>query len=181
MAAPLPPPAAGETINVAVRASFLGSILVAGSAAGVCAILLGDDPVQLLGALRARFPRASLVLGSASAEDLATRVAECLEAPAQAFNLDLDLRGTAFQCRVWRALADIPPGATATYSEIATRIGHPGAARAVASACASNLLAFVVPCHRVVGTGGALTGYRWGLDRKQTLLDRERAATVAVG
>lgn len=164
---------AGAVIRFAAGLCSLGSILVAQSQHGICAILLGDDPDQLVRDLQDRFPRAELVGGDAGFETLVARVVGFVEAPSTGLDLPLDVRGTAFQERVWRALRDIPPGATASYAEIANRIGMPGAARAVARACAANSLAVAIPCHRVVRRDGALSGYRWGVERKRELLRRE--------
>ena len=166
---------AGETIRFAVGACSLGALLVAATAKGVCAVALGDDPDALVHDLEDRFPRADLVGGDPEFEALVARVVGFVDAPALGLDLPLDIRGTTFQQRVWRALREVPAGATATYGEIAERIGAPGAARAVARACASNPLAVVIPCHRVVRTGGGLSGYRWGVERKRALLDREAA------
>jgi AraC family transcriptional regulator of adaptative response/methylated-DNA-[protein]-cysteine methyltransferase len=164
---------ADADIRFAVGACSLGSILVAASARGVCAILLGDDPDALLRDLQDRFPRARLIGGDAKFEELVARVVAFVEAPRIGLDLPLDLRGTAFQQRVWQALRAIPPGETTSYSEIAQRIGAPKSVRAVAGACAANALAVAVPCHRVVRNDGALSGYRWGVERKRALLDRE--------
>ena len=164
---------AGESIRFAVGACSLGAVLVAATAKGVCAIGLGDDPDVLVHDLEDRFPRADLVGGDPEFEALVARVIAFVEAPALGHDLPLDLRGTTFQQRVWRALRNVPAGTTATYGEIAERIGAPGAARAVARACATNPLAVAIPCHRVVRTGGGLSGYRWGVERKRALLDRE--------
>ena len=166
---------AGETIRFAAGDCSLGSILVAATAKGVCAILLGDDPGALVHDLEDRFPKAELLGGDPEFEALVARVVGFVEAPALGLELPLDIRGTTFQQRVWRALRDIPAGETASYRAIAARLGSPGAARAVARACASNPLAVAIPCHRVVRSDGALSGYRWGVDRKQALLDREAA------
>jgi len=163
-------------IRFAVGECSLGSILVARSAKGVCAILLGDDPAALVRELQDRFPRAVLRGGDAAFEETVARVVGFVDAPALGLDLPLDVRGTAFQQRVWRALREIPTGATATYSEIAARIGAPGSARAVAQACAANPLAVAIPCHRVVRQDGELSGYRWGIERKRTLLRKEGAA-----
>jgi AraC family transcriptional regulator, regulatory protein of adaptative response / methylated-DNA-[protein]-cysteine methyltransferase len=153
----------------------LGSILVAQSAKGVCAILLGDDPDVLVRDLQDRFPRAVLVGGDAAFEQTVARVIGFVDAPAVGLDLPLDVRGTAFQQRVWQALREIPVGSTASYTEIATRIGAPHGARAVAQACGANALAVAIPCHRVVRTDGSLSGYRWGVERKRNLLKREGA------
>jgi AraC family transcriptional regulator of adaptative response/methylated-DNA-[protein]-cysteine methyltransferase len=151
----------------------LGSILVAQSAKGVCAILLGDDPEVLVRDLQDRFPRAMLIGGDAAFEQTVATVVGFVEAPAVGLDLPLDVRGTAFQQRVWQALREIPLGRTASYTEIAARIGVSRGARAVARACGANPLAVAIPCHRVVSTDGSLSGYRWGVERKRTLLNRE--------
>jgi AraC family transcriptional regulator, regulatory protein of adaptative response / methylated-DNA-[protein]-cysteine methyltransferase len=164
---------ANAEIRFAVGECSLGSILVGMSERGVCAILLGDDPDALLRDLQDRFPRATLVGGDEDFERLVARVVGFVEAPALGLDLPLDVRGTVFQQRVWQALRDIPAGATASYSEIARRIGAPGSARAVAQACAANPLAVAIPCHRVVRNDGGLSGYRWGVERKRALLRRE--------
>jgi AraC family transcriptional regulator of adaptative response/methylated-DNA-[protein]-cysteine methyltransferase len=162
-------------IRFAIGECSLGSILVAASEIGVCAISLGDDPDALVRDLQDRFPRAVLVGGDAEFEALIARVVGFVEAPALGLDLPLDVRGTAFQQRVWQALRDIPPGSTASYAEITGRIGSPKAVRAVAGACAANPLAVAIPCHRVVRTDGGLSGYRWGVERKRALLQREVA------
>ena len=163
-------------IRFAIGECSLGSILVAASDKGVCAILLGDDPDALARDLQDRFPRAALVGGDADFERLVGRVVGLVEAPSRGAELPLDVRGTAFQQRVWQALCAIPAGQTASYAEVARRIGAPAAVRAVAQACASNALAVAIPCHRVVRTDGGLSGYRWGVERKRALLQREAAA-----
>jgi AraC family transcriptional regulator of adaptative response/methylated-DNA-[protein]-cysteine methyltransferase len=163
----------GIEIRFAVGLCSLGSILVARSAKGICAILLGDDPDALVRDLQDRFPKAQLIGGDEAFESTVARVIQFVEQPAQKFDLPLDVRGTAFQQRVWQALRTIPAGTTATYAEIATRIGAPGAVRAVAQACGANNLAVAIPCHRVVRTDGSLSGYRWGVERKQDLLTKE--------
>ena len=160
-------------IRFAIGECSLGAILVARSDRGVCAILLGDDPEALARDLQERFPRAELIGGDAEFEELVARVVGFVEAPGLGLDLPLDVRGTAFQQRVWQALREIPVGRTVTYSEIAGRIGAPGAVRAVAGACAANALAVAIPCHRVVRTDGSLSGYRWGVERKRALLERE--------
>ena len=167
---------ANTEIRVAVGECSLGSILVAKSDRGVCAILIGDDPDALARDLQDRFPRARLIGGEAEFEETVAKVVGLVEAPALGLDLPLDVRGTAFQQRVWRALRDIPAGSTASYTEIAERLGAPKAVRAVARACAANALAVAIPCHRVVRTDGALSGYRWGVERKRALLEREAAA-----
>jgi len=160
-------------IRFAIGECSMGSILVARSDRGVCAILLGDDPEALARSLQERFPRAELVGGDTEFEELVAKVVGFVEAPGLGLDLPLDVRGTAFQQRVWLALREIPAGRTATYGEIAGRIGAPGAVRAVAGACAANPLAVAIPCHRVVRTDGSLSGYRWGVERKRALLERE--------
>ena len=161
-------------IEFAIGQSSLGAILVARSQRGVCAISLGDDPDALLRELQDRFPRAELIGGDAGFERLVAQVVGLIEQPGIGIDLPLDVRGTAFQQRVWDALRKIPAGETASYAQIAQRIGAPKSARAVAQACASNTLAVAIPCHRVVRSDGALSGYRWGVERKRELLARER-------
>ena len=167
---------AHETLHFAVGQSSLGAILVACSAKGVAAILLGDDPDELLRDLQDRFPRATLVGGDAGYEHWVSRAIGLVEDPALGVDLPLDIRGTAFQQRVWQALRGIPPGTTVSYSDVAQQIGAPGAVRAVAGACAANRIALAIPCHRVVRSDGALSGYRWGVARKKALIARERDA-----
>jgi len=162
-------------IRFAIAECSLGSILVAASAKGVCAIQLGDDPDALARDLQDRFPSAVLIGGDAGFERLTAKVVGLVEAPALGLDLPLDVRGTVFQQRVWQALREIPVGSTASYRDVAQRIGAPKAVRAVAQACASNTLAVAIPCHRVVRTDGALSGYRWGVERKRALLQREGA------
>jgi AraC family transcriptional regulator of adaptative response/methylated-DNA-[protein]-cysteine methyltransferase len=164
----------GASICFAVGECSLGSVLVAAADRGVCAVLLGDDPDALVRDLQDRFPRARLIGGDGDFERLVARVVGLVERPAQGVDLPLDIRGTAFQRRVWQALREIPPGSTLSYAEVAERIGRPGSARAVARACASNPIAVAIPCHRVVRNDGSLSGYRWGVDRKSKLLARER-------
>jgi len=160
-------------IRFAIGECSLGSVLVAATARGVCAILLGDDPEELAHDLERRFPRAKLIGADADFEDLVARVVGLMERPGTPASLPLDIRGTAFQQRVWKALSGIPAGTTRTYSEIAGAMGEPRAVRAVAQACAANPLAVAIPCHRVVRTDGDLSGYRWGVERKRELLARE--------
>lgn len=160
-------------IRFAIGECSLGSILVASTGRGICAILLGDDPAELARSLQDRFPKADLIGGEAEFEQMVARVVGMVEAPGVGAELPLDIRGTAFQQRVWAALREIPAGATASYADVAARIGAPGSARAVAQACASNVLAVAIPCHRVVRNDGSLSGYRWGVQRKQELLRRE--------
>lgn len=167
---------ADARIVFAIGQCSLGAILVARSARGICAISLGDDPDALARELQDRFPNADLVGGDAEFERLVATIVGFVEAPRLGLDLPLDVRGTAFQQRVWQALRSIPAGSTASYSEIARRIGSPTSVRAVAAACAANTLAVAIPCHRVVRNDGALSGYRWGVERKRTLLDRETHA-----
>jgi AraC family transcriptional regulator of adaptative response/methylated-DNA-[protein]-cysteine methyltransferase len=162
-----------EELRFAVGESSLGAILVASSIKGVVAVLLGDDPDQLARDLQDRFPKAHLIGGDAQYEALVARVVGLVERPAVGLDLPIDVRGTAFQERVWRALRKIPPGKTATYSQIARRLGAPKSTRAVAGACAANKLAIIIPCHRVVRNDGSLSGYAWGVERKRALIDRE--------
>ena len=166
----------GAIIRFAVGECSLGSILVATSEKGVCAILLGDDPNALVRDLQDRFPKAVLIGGDRAFEKLVAKVVGFIESPRVGLDLPLDVQGTAFQQRVWQALRKIPVGSTASYSEIANRIGLPKAVRAVAQACSSNPIAVAIPCHRVVRNDGSVSGYRWGVDRKRTLLEKERAA-----
>lgn len=162
-------------IMFALGQCSLGAILVARSEKGVCAIALGADPQVLLLELQGRFRRAELVGGDAAFERLVAQVVGLVEAPNIGVELPLDVRGTAFQQRVWKALREIPPGQTASYTQIAEVIGSPRSVRAVAGACAANTLAVAIPCHRVVRSDGALSGYRWGVERKRELLEREAA------
>jgi AraC family transcriptional regulator of adaptative response/methylated-DNA-[protein]-cysteine methyltransferase len=167
---------AGERIRFAVGQCSIGAILVAATEKGVCAIQFGDDPEALVAGLQAQFPKAELIGADAAFEALVARVVGLVERPGQPVALPLDVRGTALQQQVWRALADIPAGKTLTYAQLAERIGRPKAVRAVASACAGNRIAVAIPCHRVVRTGGGLAGYRWGVERKAALLAREAKA-----
>ena len=164
---------AGETIRFALGQCSLGAILVAESDQGICSIALGDAPEPLLAQLQAQFPRADLVGGDAAFERRVAQVVGFVEQPALGLELPLGVRGSAFQQRVWQALRAVPAGQTLSYAELARRIGQPRAARAVARACASNVLAVAIPCHRVVRGDGALAGYRWGVARKQALLESE--------
>jgi AraC family transcriptional regulator of adaptative response/methylated-DNA-[protein]-cysteine methyltransferase len=159
--------------GLAVGECSLGSILVAKSEKGVCAIQFGVDPEILVHDLQDRFPRARLIGGDRDFEKLVARVVGFVEAPGLGLDLPLDIRGTAFQQRVWAALREIPVGTTVSYTDIARTIGAPKAVRAVAGACAANTLAVAIPCHRVVRSDGALSGYRWGIERKRALIDRE--------
>lgn len=160
-------------IRFAIGECTLGSILVACTDRGICAIYLGDDPDKLLKDLQDQFPRSNLIGGDSEFEQLVATVVGFVEMPAIGLDLPLDIRGTAFQQQVWQLLRQIPAGMTVSYTEIAKRIGNPKAARAVARACAANTLAVVIPCHRVVKNDGDLSGYRWGVERKRELIKRE--------
>jgi AraC family transcriptional regulator of adaptative response/methylated-DNA-[protein]-cysteine methyltransferase len=164
---------ANEEIRFAVGQSSLGPILVASSKKGVVAIFLGDDAEELVHDLQDRFPRARLIGADQDYEAMVARVVGFVEAPEIGLDLPLDIRGTAFQQRVWQALQEIPVGATVCYAELAQRIGAPKAARAVAGACAANKFAVAIPCHRVIRSDGSTSGHAWGVERKRALLDRE--------
>jgi AraC family transcriptional regulator, regulatory protein of adaptative response / methylated-DNA-[protein]-cysteine methyltransferase len=164
---------AHEELRFAVGQCSLGAILVASSEKGVASILIGEDAEVLVRNLQDQFPQATLVGGDKEYEELIARVVGFVETPAIGLHLPLDVRGTAFQQRVWKALQEIPPGHTASYQDIARKIGSPRAVRAVAGACAANAIAVAIPCHRVVRSDGALSGYRWGIERKRALLERE--------
>ena len=165
-------------LHFAIGQCSLGSVLVARGERGVRAILLGDNPTAVTEELERRFPDAVLVRQDEELTNSLSEVIRMIEAPDRALDLLLDLRGTSFQQRVWQALREIPAGSTATYAEVASRIGSPESVRAVAHACASNPLAVAVPCHRVLRSDGALAGYRWGLERKRMLLERESASAL---
>jgi AraC family transcriptional regulator of adaptative response/methylated-DNA-[protein]-cysteine methyltransferase len=165
---------AGAAIRFAVGQCSLGALLVAATDKGICSIALGDDPEALVRELQDGFPSAQLIGADQAFESWVAKVVGLVEAPRLGLDLPLDLRGSAFQQRVWQALREIPPGSTLSYTELAARIGLPKAVRAVARACATNTLAVAIPCHRVIRTDGSLSGYRWGIARKQALLDRER-------
>ena len=167
---------ADAVIRFAVGECALGAILVAASERGVCAIFMGDDPDALARDLQDRFPRADIIGNDSEFEQLVAKVIGFVEMPKLGLDLPLDVRGTAFQQRVWQALREIPAGSTVSYAEIAQRIGAPKAVRAVAGACAANALAVAIPCHRVVRSDGSLSGYRWGVERKRALLEREAKA-----
>jgi AraC family transcriptional regulator of adaptative response/methylated-DNA-[protein]-cysteine methyltransferase len=155
------------------QTSYLGWLLVAATDRGLCSLLLGDDPETLQELLRTKFPGVEIREHDPAFSQVVARVVTFVESPRIGLDLPLDIQGTAFQQRVWAALREIPPGATASYSEIAARIGRPKAVRAVAAACAANPVAIVVPCHRVIRSDGNLAGYYWGIERKQALLKRE--------
>ena len=174
------PQASGvDEMQVAIAASSLGLVLVARSEKGIAAVLLGDDRDVLYRDFERRFPGAESREADATLAALAAEVVRCVESPAHELDAPLDLRGTEFQRRVWRALREIPAGSTATYADIAIRIGLPKSARAVAQACGANAIAVLVPCHRIVRSDGDLAGYRWGVERKRALLAREAAVARA--
>jgi len=164
----------GARIRFAIAVCSLGALLVASTDVGICAILLGDDADALARDLQDRFPKAELLGADAAYEQVVAAVVRLVETPGVGLDLPLDVRGTAFQQRVWQTLRAIPSGRTVSYTELAQMVGAPRGARAVAGACAANALAVAIPCHRVVRNDGALSGYRWGVERKQVLLDRER-------
>jgi AraC family transcriptional regulator of adaptative response/methylated-DNA-[protein]-cysteine methyltransferase len=166
---------AGMAIRFAVADCWLGRLLVAATDKGICSVMFGDDEEPLEQGLRDRFPRAEIRPAPRSFGQLVARVVRLVESPARVIPLPLDVQGTAFERRVWQALRAIPPGETATYGEIARRVGAPRAVRGVARACAANPVAVAIPCHRVVRSDGSLAGYRWGLERKRALLEREPA------
>jgi AraC family transcriptional regulator of adaptative response/methylated-DNA-[protein]-cysteine methyltransferase len=166
----------GVRLRFAVGKCWLGAILVAASDRGVAAIMLGDDPDSLPRQLADRFPRADLIAGDARFQQLVAQVVRFANTPSTGLDLPLDIRGTAFERRVWQALRGIPAGTTVSYRQLAARIGRPKAARAVGRACGRNPLALAIPCHRAVRSDGSLAGYRWGVERKQKLIDRERVA-----
>ena len=165
----------GETIRFATGPCSLGLILAAMSNDGLCAVLFGDESNQLVRDLRDRFPHANLIEGGHEASQVLAQIAGFIEKPTQGLNLSLDPRGTPFQQCVWKALRDVPTGATVSYGEIAKRIGQPSGAKEVAEACAANAIAVAIPCHRVVKADGSISGYRWGVARKRALLAREAA------
>jgi AraC family transcriptional regulator of adaptative response/methylated-DNA-[protein]-cysteine methyltransferase len=172
---------AGQAIRYAIGTCSLGPVLVAASEKGVCAILFGDEPESLGKELQVMFPRARLIGGDKAFEELTAKVLAFVEDPAKGLDLPLDVRGTAFQHRVWEALRRIPVGSTASYAEIAEKIGAPQAVRAVARACATNRIAVAIPCHRVVRSDGGLSGYRGGVERKRALLAKESGSGPRAG
>jgi AraC family transcriptional regulator of adaptative response/methylated-DNA-[protein]-cysteine methyltransferase len=165
--------APGQLIRYADAPCYLGRVLVATTVRGICAIELGDTPQALVERLHERFPHAEIAPAAPELAGWVARVVELLEAPERGLDLPLDIQGTAFQRRVWEALRSIPAGERASYADVARRIGQPGAVRAVAQACPANPVAVAIPCHRVVRSDGALSGYRWGAERKRALLERE--------
>lgn len=168
----------GERLHVASACSSLGRVLIARSASGICAVLIGDDENALRSDLAHRFSAAILVEEDAALAESARQVIACIDATGHQGTVLplLDLRGTAFQLRVWEALRRIPAGQTTSYGDLAESIGAPRAVRAVAQACGANPVAVLVPCHRVIGANGTPTGYRWGIDRKKALLEKEARA-----
>ncbi|MGC9271870.1 bifunctional DNA-binding transcriptional regulator/O6-methylguanine-DNA methyltransferase Ada [Acidiphilium sp.] len=166
--------AAGEHIKYVIAPCTLGLVLVASTDRGVAAVTLGDDASALRDDLRSRFPNANVTADDAALNIRVRQVVALIEQPSMNVELPLDIRGSSFQCQVWQALRTIAPGRTETYGQIAARIGRPTASRAVAAACGANHLAVLIPCHRVVGADGNLTGYRWGVKRKRALLDLEK-------
>ncbi len=169
---------AGAEIRFALGSCALGAVLVAQTQRGICAILMGDDPDALVRDLQDRFPKAHIVGAADGLEQVVAQVVGLVESPARGLDLPLDVRGTAFQARVWQALQAVPCGSTVNYTQLAQRIGSPKAVRAVAQACAANPIAVAIPCHRVVRRDGDISGYRWGVDRKRALLLREGAPDV---
>jgi AraC family transcriptional regulator of adaptative response/methylated-DNA-[protein]-cysteine methyltransferase len=167
---------AGETIRYAVAESALGLVLVAATERGLCAVLFAESDVEAAVDLRERFPQAVLRRDDTGLGGEVKFVLGQLKESSTAGSLPFHVRATAFQQRVWRALMEIPRGETRTYAQIAEAVGSPSAVRAVGTACGANVLAVVVPCHRVVGADGKLTGYRWGTERKRRLLEMERGA-----
>ena len=172
--------APSRPIAFATSKSSLGTVLVARSARGVCAILIGSQAGELTADLAAQFPDSALAQNDEKLAGDLEKILRFIETPAGGLDLELDIRGTPFQRRVWDALCAIPSGRTVTYAALARRIGEPGSARAVANACAANAIALVIPCHRVVRSDGTLSGYRWGEERKRALLAREARDDCAV-
>lgn len=170
-----------EELCFGIGHSSLGAILVASSEKGIVAIFLGDDANVLIEELQHRFPKAKLVDGDADYDQLVKKVVELVETPNTAIYLPLDLRGTAFQQRVWNALLEIPVGRTVSYTQIAARIGSPKSVRAVAGACAANNISIIIPCHRVVRSDGSLSGYAWGVERKRQLIAAEASNDMPRG
>jgi len=162
-----------EEIKYIIKDFTLDSVLVAQSEKGVCAILIANDSLTLLADLQDRFPKASIRQAEAQLEKLANKIVKFIENPKGTLDIPLDVRGTDFQKKVWEALQEIPAGKTASYTAIAHNLKIPNAVRAVAGACAANALAVVVPCHRIIRSDGALSGYRWGVERKKKLLEIE--------
>lgn len=168
-------------IEYGVASCSLGVVLVARTVRGICAVMLGDASEPLVAELDRRFSQADITEGDSGFHETLSAVVQLIESPGRTFDLPLDLHGTIFQQRVWQALRDITPGTTMTYGELAARIGAPSSVRAVAGACGANPAAVLVPCHRVVGRDGSLTGYRWGVERKRTLIEREQGHSGSRG
>jgi len=172
----------GRVIRYGLAPCWLGHALIAQSDRGICWLALGDDPLLLEEAFRTAFAKASPTLrvanGAGECSRMFDRVVEILENPLESVDVPLDLRGTPFQRMVWDALRRIPPGGTLSYADLAQQVGQPRAVRAVARACGANPVAVLVPCHRVVGSDGSMTGYRWGIEAKRRLLQRESEALV---
>jgi len=162
------------TIFFATTECYLGQLLLSQTETGICAISIGDDASKLISDLQKQFPQASLIANDSSAQHNVKQLEQWLAAPHTHLTFPLDLQGTAFQKQVWQALQNIPLGSTTTYTKLAQTLGKPKAIRAVANACAANNIALLIPCHRVIRSDGTLSGYRWGIDRKQTLLDSEQ-------
>ena len=163
----------GEILRFSTAECSLGMVLVAVSAVGICSIILGEEGAALERILHGRLPQARLIPAAPEGVEWLAKVVHLIESPAQPHGLPLDVRGTVFQKRVWSALCEIPTGTTLSYAQVAEKIGCPTAVRAIAGACAANHIAIVIPCHRVIRSDGKLSGYRWGVDRKRTLLERE--------
>ncbi|MCC6952721.1 MAG: bifunctional DNA-binding transcriptional regulator/O6-methylguanine-DNA methyltransferase Ada [Deltaproteobacteria bacterium] len=170
----------GMNITVTVSTSWIGTVLVATTARGVCSVLLGDDARSVLTDIRSRFPLATFRDADSNSEQLVSAVIASIADPFTHSTVPLDVQGTAFQHLVWNALRQIPPGETRSYAQLAASIGRPASTRAVATACAANPAAVIVPCHRVVRADGSLSGYRWGVERKEQLLAREREQSETV-
>ena len=167
--------APGERIRYALADSSLGRLVVASTRRGVCLVAFGESDAELVAEVHRRFPRADVEPSPLAEEAWVAAVVALVDQPASGIDVPLDVRGTVFQRQVWAALREIPAGSTVTYAQLASAIGRPTATRAVAQACGSNPTAVVVPCHRVIGADGSLTGYRWGVARKRALLERERS------
>ncbi len=166
--------AAGMTITYGLAECFLGWVIVAATDLGVCSIEIGEDPIALPKLLQKRFPKAQLVQAGEGFTALLAEVIDYIASPAREHTIPLDIQGTAFQQQVWAILQQIEPGETVSYTEVAERMGRPSAVRAVATACAANKIAVIIPCHRVITKEGKISGYRWGVERKKQLLDMER-------
>lgn len=164
----------GETIQYGVTECILGWVLVAATERGICSIELGDDVTALVLQTQKRFPAATIKKAGSDFKCVIEDVVDFVHTPTSDFNLPLDIQGTVFQQKVWSVLKDIEPGKTMSYTEVAEKIGNPHAVRAVATACAANKLAVVIPCHRVISKSGKLSGYRWGVARKKALLENEK-------